>query len=275
MRQRLGQHFLINRSAIQTIASAIQAEPDEVIFEIGPGQGALTREILSLSEKNGNQIIALEKDPVLAKKLATELSSVSRLLITTGDARYDLERMIQQTNPKKYCLVGNLPYYLTGHLLRNIGQLKQPPRKCIFMLQREVAERITARPPKMNRLAASVQIWAETKIILNLKPKDFRPPPEVNSSVLILTHQPQKTDRNKYELLISKIFGQPRKNILNNLSAKQGSSKKEVEEALRALNISPTARPQDLGIIELIRISEALGLQLDRSDTSVLSNKSK
>ena len=160
-------------------------------------------------------------------------------------------------------LAGNIPYYITGKLLRLMSDLEHKPERAVLMVQEEVAERICAEPPKMNRLAASVQFWADAKIVARVPKADFSPVPEVDSAVILLTTRarPQVLQAKKYYSAVRSIFAQPRKTILNNVkagTAKQNLSKQEIEAMLDKIGIDPSARPQDLTVEGITSIAEVL-----------------
>jgi len=259
MREKLGQHFLKNTAAVKKIIAAVNPQPNETIIEIGPGEGALTLPLAEACEKNNAKLIGIEKDSSLASSL--KLLAFRNLEVLEGDALEKLPIIVKsyQLKASSYRIVGNIPYYITGHLLRIISELKNKPTLTILMIQKEVAERITARPPKMNLLAAATQFWAEPKIIATLKPGDFNPPPTVNSAVIQLTsiRRPadQKTQENRYFSLIKAIFKQPRKTVLNNLSTGLKISKPEALERLKKVGLTGAERPQNLDIPTLIALS--------------------
>lgn len=279
--KRLGQHFLKNKLAIKIIVAALDLRPGDTIVEIGAGHGELTEKLKVKNEKLKIKIVAIEKDGQLANELANNFRapilnllkdsaqkiredfSKKNLLVIDGDALRVLGSKIFNFYflTFNYKIVGNIPYYITGHLLRIIGQLEQKPEICAFTLQKEVAERIAARPPKMNRLAASVQFWAEPKIIGRLSKKDFEPQPGVESAIITLTRtdaERTRTDAENYYRTVRILFQQPRKTILNNLAGKeQTSAKKEgLAEKLRKIGVDPENRPQNLSVEDIIKISE-------------------
>jgi 16S rRNA (adenine1518-N6/adenine1519-N6)-dimethyltransferase len=273
MNKHLGQHFLINKSAISKIVTALDLQKGDIFIEIGPGKGALT---LSLAENfqfliPNSQIIAIEKDKKLAKELKKRIQNLKlkNIEIIEGDALKILPSII--TNYHKirtitnYKIVGNIPYYITGKLLRLLGELitnqsyEAKPRKIeniVLMLQKEVAERIAAKPPKMNLLAAAVQFWAEPKILFTLKPKDFSPAPKVNSAVIKLTPKPMTYDLRPmtYYKFIRTLFKQPRKTILNNLRTYEVLRLEIIKDKLKKLGINPQSRPQNLSIEQIIHL---------------------
>jgi 16S rRNA (adenine1518-N6/adenine1519-N6)-dimethyltransferase len=266
MPKYLGQHFLKNHGVVKKIVAAIDPQAKETIIEIGSGRGALTIPLAQAVIEAHAKIIAIEKDKQLIAPLIELLSKnfpeeISRSVeVIQGDALIELATIVKNTKATK--LVGNIPYYITGHLLRIIGALETKPERCIFMVQAEVAERIAAAPPKMNRLAASVQFWAEPKIIARLTKDDFSPPPEVNSAVILLESRPTATSSHKaYDDAVHALFAQPRKTLVNNLfdaqkTAATSISKETLASELKKDGINPALRPQNLNIADIERIAK-------------------
>ncbi|MBI4993852.1 hypothetical protein HZC33_02775 [Candidatus Wolfebacteria bacterium] len=182
----LGQHFLKNKQKLQKIVEAIDLEKGDFIIEIGPGKGALTIPLFEKYKELNCKIIAIEKDSRLAQDLRNRISSGVEII--EGDALKVLPQIIQNYKLQtiNYKLVGNIPYYITGYLFRILGELKNKPSKIVLLIQREVAERVCAKPPEMNLLAASVQFWAKPEIISYVSRKDFLPPPKVESAIIKL-----------------------------------------------------------------------------------------
>ena len=265
--QKLGQHFLKNKSALRLMVDALDLKPDETAIEIGPGHGELTDIVRDRGQ--GTWIRAIEKDRILAERLKEKFKNDSRIEIIPGDILEILDPFLSTPNRAPFKLVGNIPYYITGHLLRIISEFENKPARCVFTIQKEVAERIIATPPHMNRLAASVQFWAEPKILKVLPAADFNPPPKVESAIIRLETRERgrgsgdegagTRDRGRYYAAVRTLFAQPRKTILNNLRA--GDGKESGEEKvfkLQKLGIDPGARPQDLAIENIIAIANAL-----------------
>lgn len=286
MRQRLGQHFLVNKSAIERIITALDLQKNDIIIEIGPGEGALTIPLAKECEKIGCKIIAIEKDPNLAKKLGENLQlSIPNFQMVVGDALRILPKLATdwklevaaygepRQERENWKLTGNIPYYITGKLLRILSELDKKPELIVLTIQKEVAERIIAQPPRMNLLAAAVQIWAEPKIIGYLKPKDFSPPPEVESIIIQLTTKaqlPTAKELEKYYKLIKILFKQPRKTILNNLEAGWSAKlpnggtnlsaklkKNGILKILHSVGLQGNERPQNLSIETIQKLSIA------------------
>jgi 16S rRNA (adenine1518-N6/adenine1519-N6)-dimethyltransferase len=256
--QKLGQHFLKNPAVIKKIIAGADIKKSETIIEIGPGHGELTIPLAEACAKIGANVVAIEKDGKLAEDLRFKIQDlrIKTVEILDRDALSILKSKI--LNPKSFKLLGNIPYYITGHLLRTIGELETKPELCIFTIQKEVAERICAEPPKMNRLAASVQFWAEPKIIANVPRANFSPAPKVDSAIIKLEVRARRyevRDQEKYYATVRMLFAQPRKTILNNLAADQGTDKENVAEKLAKLGIDPNLRPQNLTIEDICEIA--------------------
>lgn len=259
-KKSLGQHFLINKKALLCVAESLQITPAETVIEIGPGHGELTDLLIASPAK---KIIAIEKDHELTELLKEKYRSVGttkdiadRITVTEGDALKDLAPIIQ--NVGEYSLTGNIPYYITGYLLRIVGDLENKPLRMVLTIQKEVAERICAEPPKMNRLAACVQIWGAPKIMMKLKPNDFNPPPAVDSAIIAIETKKDApvgdTLKNYYET-VGILFQQPRKTILNNLSAGLNMQKEKALALLQKAGLHGAERPENLTIETIQKIS--------------------
>ena len=262
MRSYLGQNFLINKIKIKEIVDVLELKAGDVVIEIGPGHGELTEELRLRNEKF--KIIGIEKDKNLIKELKEKFSSDKNLEIIEGNILKILPNLIRNLKLKaiSYKLIGNIPYYITGHLLRIIGELENKPELIVLTVQKEVAERICVKPPKMNLLAASVQFWAKPEIVGYIPKKDFNPVPDVDGAIIRLTTYDRRLTTNeteKYYKLIKILFKQPRKTIINNLIyGFQNLTKAEIIERLIKLKINPEARPQDLDVKNITDLSELI-----------------
>jgi 16S rRNA (adenine1518-N6/adenine1519-N6)-dimethyltransferase len=256
MRQNLGQHFLTNGEVLRKIAESLQIQKGEVVIEIGPGHGELTQFLIEESQKNkGQKIIVIEKDPELAAQLPDNFGD--KLEIHEGDALKILPDIAETLKKEglSYKLAGNIPYYLTGFLFRLVGEMDYKPILSIFTMQKEVAERLAEQPPKMNRLAAAMQWWAEPKIIGIISREDFDPAPEVDSATVLLKTKPSSKGSELYYAAVRALFQQPRKTISNNLIDATGLKRLNIEEILKKASIDPEKRPQDLSITEIQKVS--------------------
>ena len=260
--RRLGQHFLKDKRVLERIANILEIKPTNTIIEIGPGHGELTKYLLDKSPK---KIIAVEKDENLALEIKNQKLGDGVLEIIEGDILKILPDIIKTHNLKSgsYKIVGNIPYYITGKLLRTLGELEQKPEQIVLTIQKEVAERITAEPPKMNLLSASVKYWGTPEIIRFISKKAFRPQPKIESAIIsIKPHKkaPTTTESKTYYAIMKILFKQPRKTISNNLKNGTNLTKKEVETLLLSLRIEPNLRPQNLSIDTINNLSHNIAL---------------
>ena len=247
--KRLGQSFLKDTKVLERIAAVSEITPGDTVVEIGPGHGELTRRLLA---HEPGRLIAIEQDPrMISYYLKSLASDYPPLEIVAGDALVELPDITK--NLGEYVVVGNIPYYITGALLRLLGQLAKKPKCIVLTVQKEVALRATAQPPKMNILAASLGFWADLRLVRYINRKSFRPAPKVDSAVLKIV--PRKSQANtvtadRYYATLHVLFNQPRKTIWNNLKAAAVT-----KEAVIALGIDPKLRPQNLTVLEIEQIS--------------------
>ena len=251
MGRRLGQHFLKDRNVLKKITEALEIQSGDFVIEIGPGQGSLTE---LLMEMPINKVVAIEKDKKLALDLKLKNRDGSILEVIEGDALKILPTVTNKLN-REYKLIGNIPYYITGYLLRIVAELENKPSLIVFTIQKEVAERLTAQPPAMNLLAASVQYWSEPKIITSIPAGSFSPPPKVDSAIISLKTKKVK-DSESYYKFIKILFKQPRKTILNNLAEGLELNKDEIRKKLSALGIKERSRPQNLDLKTIQKMSK-------------------
>ena len=273
----LGQHFLINKKKIEKIIEALDLKSGDVVVEIGPGKGALTIPLCENCQKLGCKIIAVEKDKDLADDLKNKIYDLGldkNIEIIEGDALKTLPRLIHNSELriKNYKIVGNIPYYITGYLLRILGELENKPSLIVLTIQKEVAQRVCAKPRTrrrqgyggqgMNLLAASVQFWAEPKIIGSVSKKDFWPIPKVDSAIIKLTpltllvRSSIQCNKGDYYKFIKILFKQPRKTILNNLKSQISNlkNKEKIIEKLKKVGVDPQARPQNLSVEQILKL---------------------
>ena len=243
---------MINKKKIKKFVDALDLKSGETIIEIGPGHGELTtgikHRVLSI------KIVAIEKDEKFVQLLRKKFALDKNIEIIEGDALKILKSYTLHL--KSYKIVGNIPFYITGYLFRVLSELKNKPSLIVFFLQKEVAQRICAIPPKMNLLAASVQFWAKPEIISYISQKDFRPMPKVDSAIVKLeTRDKRQETKNaeKYYKFIKILFKQPRKTILNNL--KPLAATELISQKLKLSGVSSRARPQNLNIEQLQQLS--------------------
>jgi len=256
-KKSLGQNFLTDNLAIVSIIEAINPKTSDTIVEIGPGHGELTLPLL----KSGAKVIAIEKDSSLAEKLVSSLAEEihkNQLEVIYGDALkllpslWAAKELNGASRYRAYKLVGNIPYYITGFLLRSIAELEPKPSSIVLTIQKEVAERICAKPGNMSLLAASVQFWGKPEIIRIIPRESFSPAPKVDSAVIrivpIISYKSSVISQNFYSF-IKVLFKQPRKTILNNLRGLLNA------EEIEKTGVDPNSRPQNLEMEKIINLA--------------------
>jgi 16S rRNA (adenine1518-N6/adenine1519-N6)-dimethyltransferase len=242
-RKSLGQHWLIDPSSLEAIAEAAELTPDETVLEIGPGPGALTK----LLVQEAKQVIAVELDERLAEQLPGRVPA-DNLTVTREDIlKFDLGKL-----PVDYKVVANIPYYLTSHLLRVLTEATNPPLRMVLLIQKEVAERIVAKPGNMSILSVSVQLHYQAKAGQVIEAHNFRPAPKVDSQVLVLNRRPQPLFENFDEKAFMRVvkagFAARRKTLLNSLAGGLRLDKQAVEKMLETASLQPGMRPQELNL---------------------------
>lgn len=244
--KRLGQNFLVDKNIFKKIIKAANLLENDVVLEIGPGIGNLT---LQLAKRVEN-VVAIEKDKEMCKALKDILSSleIKNVEVINKDVlKIDTKHKILNT---EYKLVANLPYYITSPVIRKFLEIKNQPKEMILMVQKEVAKRICAKPPKMSILAVSVQFYAKPEIISFVSKKSFWPQPKVDSAIIKITPSRLTPTTNLNPLLFFKIikagFSHPRKQLINNLSKELKIEKEKVRNWLLKNKIQPNQRAETL-----------------------------
>ena len=216
MGRRLGQHFLKRESILERIAGAACPDREPLVIEVGPGRGALTRFLLPRAER----LIAIEADGALVSYLSSKFSGSPNLTLIHADI---LATELAQWGPA--VLAGNLPYYITSPVLRQTLALGPSLRRAVFLLQREVAARLTARPGTRDYgfLTVLTQLQAEPEMLFPVPASAFSPPPKVDSAVVRLAPRPPEDAWPAAELprfleFVSRCFAQKRKTLRNNLA---------------------------------------------------------
>jgi 16S rRNA (adenine1518-N6/adenine1519-N6)-dimethyltransferase len=207
--QKLGQHFLASASILERIASAACPEGEDLVIEIGPGRGALTDHLLRRSQR----VIAIELDPHLAAHLRRQYAGEPRLEVVEADV---LATDLRQWGPA--AIAGNLPYYITSPIIDRVLQVDFT--RAVFLVQKEVAQRIAAVPGTRDYGYLSVQTACRSRarVLFTVKPGAFQPPPKVHSAVVLLEPYPAPVpDCRDFLEFVSRCFRQKRKTLRNNL----------------------------------------------------------
>ena len=245
----LGQNFLINESIYKKIIFAVAPEKGETVLEIGSGLGTLT-EYLAQTDVS---ILGIEKDHRLIVHLLNKFRSQKNVRIIEDDIL-----KFKTENLKNFKVVGNIPYYITSHLLKIIFKNWPKPKSIVLMVQKEIAQRIKAKPPKMSLLAISVQYYAEPEIISYVLSGNFYPSPSVDSAIIKLTpgDMPDSINFQKNFFQIVKAgFSGKRKQLLNNLSREMKLNKNHVQEKLLSISVESKRRAETLTIEEWRKIT--------------------
>ena len=247
-KKKWGQNFLRNRGAVEKIVAAVAPAPEDIILEIGPGEGVLTEKLLALP----NRVIAFEIDPDLSARLRSKYRE--RLELRNEDA-------VDAPLPEApFRAVGNLPYNVGTPILRRV--IADPHcRRAVFMLQKEVAERVTAKPGSepYGYLTLYVHAYATAKSIMTLEPKSFYPPPKVRSAVVVLDPRDPGLASPREEVLdlVSTSFRMRRKKLVNNLIGWRDLTREQVFAAMTTAGISEDARAETLSLEEFDRLWSA------------------
>ncbi len=251
-RKRFGQNFLHDQNIINKIVSAISPQPQDNLVEIGPGQGALTCQLLPLV----TQMHAIELDRDLIPLLQTQCSTVGELTIHSKDVlKFNFSQLFRQEHPLR--IVGNLPYNISTPLIFHLLEHRQLIQDMHFMLQKEVVERMSAAPGRSDygRLSVMVQRHCKVEPLFSIGPGAFNPPPKVHSSVVRLTPWSEPPveieDEVHFSGLVAAAFSQRRKTLRNSLKAWVEA------EAFKNANIDPTRRAETLSLQEFARLSNA------------------
>lgn len=245
-RHALGQHFLVNRPLLRKIAAVVDPRPEDVIVEVGAGKGALT---LVLAETAG-QVLALEKDERLVPGLEAAVPANVRVIHADVLAT-DLGRLVGRRARGKAKIAGNIPYAISSPLLFKVLDAREVFAAAVFLVQKEVAERITARPgtKKFAPLSILLQDAFAARIEFGVSPGSFSPPPRVDSAVLSLRRRPAPLldlggDEELFRVFLRVIFAERRKTLRNNLSGTAPA--RAIDEAMAALGIDSRARSEQL-----------------------------
>lgn len=268
MAERLGQHFLHSSKALTDIVNAGEILPTDTIVEIGPGKGVLTRELL----KKARKVIAVEKDSFLVTVLRTTFENeiaTGKLILLEQDIRdfkpeecAELLSVTRDTSlSASYKVIANIPYYITGFIIRAFLESKLPPTLMVLLIQKEVAERIVAKDGKESIFSISVKVFGEPKLISKVPKGAFNPPPSVDSAVLAIgkianNNFKDEIGRSHFFNVVRTGFASPRKTLTSNLKMKWGDE--EVLNAITKSTLNPKIRAERLSLEDWKKISNYL-----------------
>jgi len=259
-RKRLGQHFLISRKALRAIIEACVLEESAPILEIGPGVGTVTRELA----ERGAQVTAVEVDAHAVEVLKETVGGFSSVHVLHGDIlTLALPTLLAG---QRWTVVGNLPYYITTPVIARILEVTDHVQRAIFMVQREVADRLQAVPGSKlcGSLSIFVQVYAVVERVTLVPRGAFLPPPSVDSAVVRLTMRPEPlvppAQQQTFFQVVRAAFGQRRKTLENALAGGGilHGDRPALSVALRAAGVAPSVRGETLSIAEFLRIADAV-----------------
>jgi 16S rRNA (adenine1518-N6/adenine1519-N6)-dimethyltransferase len=254
--KKYGQHFLDDTKILTAIVDALAPTDNDTVVEVGPGRGSLTD---ILVERSG-RVIGIEIDRALARQLEEKYKDVARVRIVQGDV---LESNFHALAGPDFLLIGNIPYNITTPIV--FKALEPPiPKRSVFLVQREVAERLAAAPDTQAYGALSINVAAVAKVqqVLVVPASAFHPPPKVESSVVRLT--PLESPLVKLESLASfrafvqAVFSFRRKQMLRVLRTVRGLSAERAAPLLERAGIAPSARPEVLSADTFVRLFSVL-----------------
>lgn len=254
-KKSLGQNFLKSIPALNAIVLAGEIKKDDIVLEIGPGKGVLTEKLL---EKSG-KVIAIEKDKdlleILQEKFKEEIKNGKFILINEDVLNYEIQE-------KNYKIIANIPYNITGAILKKFLTADIQPERMVLMVQNEVARRIVARGGDESILSISVKAYGNPKIIMKVPARYFSPAPKVDSAIISINaisrkvFKENKIDEEKFWLLVKAGFAHKRKVLVSNL--KDLYKKEKIAELFKILNISEKARAEELALENWIALTKML-----------------
>jgi 16S rRNA (adenine1518-N6/adenine1519-N6)-dimethyltransferase len=252
----LGQNFLVDEIALAKVAAAAEIGPDETVLEIGPGLGSLTRHLATAARR----VVAVELDEGLLPALTAVLKPHANVEVVQGDI---LTLPLPGLGlPPGYKVAANIPYYITSAVIRHLLEAENRPARIVLTLQREVAERVCARPGEMSLLAVSVQFYSVPRIVARIPAGAFYPRPSVDSAVVRLDVLPRWAvdvkDSETFFRVVKAGFSQKRKQLRNALSGGLQMTGQQVEAWLARAGLDPRRRAETLALEEWGALSETL-----------------
>lgn len=252
-RKRLGQHFLVDRRALERIADALAPSRDDTVVEIGPGRGALT----DLLAERAGRVIAIELDRDLVPYLRDRYAAAGNVQVIERDV-LDVA-LAEVAGQRDYLLAGNVPYYITTPILFHALEAPRPTR-AVFLVQKEVADRVAADPGSKTygALSVNVQAVARAEVVARVPPGAFRPPPSVESAVLRLTPRSDpavpEPKEESYRRLVQDAFGLRRKQLRRVVRTIAHLDPGTAEHVLHTAGIDPESRPETLSPADFARL---------------------
>ena len=255
--RRRGQNFLINNLIIRKILETADLKKDDTVLEIGSGLGTLTSEIA----KKVKMVVAVEVDQTLIKVLKDQLQDYKNIKIISGDIR---KLSLKDLKLSDYQIVTNLPFNITGLILKRFLSQKPKPQSITLILQKQVAERIMAQQGQMSIVAVSVQFYAQAKIISPVSRNSFWPKPKVDSVIMKIiplvgsTFLGNQISEEQFFKIVKAGFSSRRKYVLNNLAKGAIMDKRLGGKIFKKIGFNPKARAQELSVEDWIKLTKEL-----------------
>ncbi|MDP2664184.1 MAG: 16S rRNA (adenine(1518)-N(6)/adenine(1519)-N(6))-dimethyltransferase RsmA [bacterium] len=269
--RRFGQNFLVGKGTVKKIIETAELNEEDTVLEIGPGVGTITQEL----SRKARKVIAVEKDRNMVEILGETLENFKNIEVIREDIL-----KLKLKFPPRYKVVANLPFYITSPVIRHFLEagnenkfsssasrlaparrslVEEGPQQMVLVVQKEVGQRICARPPKMSILAVSVQVYAEAKVVGYIPKKNFWPEPKVDAALIKITprKRPLKPGINSFFKIMKAGFSQPRKQLINNLSKGLDFNRVKVENWLKENNIQPNQRAETLEVEDWINLAKS------------------
>lgn len=255
-KKSLGQNFLMHSQTGERIVAAAKLPDDAVVLEIGPGTGMLTRALLARAGK----VVAVEADDTLAPELAETFAQEiqeGRLEVIHGDIRtFDTSHL-----PESYHVVANIPYYITGELMRQFLTAPHKPESMTLLVQKEVAERIARSKGKESVLSVSVKVYGTPEYCFTVPRGAFRPAPNVDSAVLAIRNIskdtfPSPEDEQHFFTILKAGFAHKRKRLAKNLEG--NASAATILAAMTAAGLNANTRSEDVSVTQWVQLADAL-----------------
>jgi 16S rRNA (adenine1518-N6/adenine1519-N6)-dimethyltransferase len=257
-KKHLGQNFMHDPNALEKITRAAALTADDTVIEVGPGTGALTHWLADIVRR----VIAVELDDRLIPLLQHQLDVYDNVMLVHADI-LDVDLDLHLRPEEAYCVVANLPYYLTSAILRYFLERPRKPTRMVVMVQQEVAQRLAAHPGDMSLLSVAVQYYGTVKVIVRFSPAAFWPRPDVVSALVrIETHGDSRpavvADEAAFFRVVRAGFSQKRKQLHNALGSGLGIDRREATDLIRAAGIDPERRAETLTLPEWAALTEAV-----------------
>ena len=250
-KKSLGQHWLHNRDVLAHIADCANLTTADTVLEIGPGLGTLTSELLRRAQK----VVAVEFDEELARKLPAQFPGKNLKVVQSDILSFNLSNL-----SPGYKVVANVPYYITSKIVQLLMTSQNKPSISVLLVQKEVAERLAARPGNMSILAISAQLFADVTLGNVVPAALFTPPPKVDSQVVILktrtTPYLGTVSEKEFFRVVKAGFSAKRKMIHSSLASGLHLSKEETIELLSAAAVLPNVRAETLSLDDWMRLCE-------------------